>query len=98
MFSKMKDLYKMQSQAKQIKKELSAIHIQADVDWVIVTMTWEMELISIEIPDEMMWVENKNKLSKAIIEATKKAKKKAEEVSAEKMKAVMWWMFPWMWG
>lgn len=97
MLWQMKDLYNLQKQAKTIKKELASIHIEAEVDGVVVTMSAEMELISIEIPDEMMELSKKSLLSNAIIKASEKAKKKAEQVAAEKMKWVMWWMgIPWM--
>ena len=92
----MKDLYNLQKQAKTIKKELASIHIEAEVDWVVVTMSAEMELVSIEIPDELMELSKKRALTEAILKATDKAKKKAEQVAAEKMKWVMWGM--WMPG
>jgi DNA-binding protein YbaB len=89
MFKQMKDMYKLQKDAKAIKKELASIHIEAEVDGVVVVVSAEQETISIDIPDEMMQVENKKKLAKAIIEATKKATKKAQEIAAEKMKGIM---------
>jgi len=93
----MKDLYNLQKQAKAVKKELAAIHIEAEVDWVVVTMSAEMELMNVEIPDEMMELPKKRALSSAILKACEKAKKKAEQVAAEKMKWVMWGMWiPWM--
>ncbi len=95
MFDKMKDLYNMQKQAKAIKAKLASIHIEAEVDWVIVTMSAEMELISISIPDNLMDISSKKLLENAIIKATAKAKKKAEEISAQEMKSVLWWM--WLW-
>ncbi len=89
MFDKIKDMYNLQKQAKQVKKELSAIHIEAEVDGVVVVVSAEQELISIDISDEMMSLEKKVRLTKAIIEATKKAMKKAQEIAAEKMKGIM---------
>jgi len=49
-------------------------------------MSAEMEIISIHIPDELMDVSKKSALQAAILKAIEKAKKKAEEISAEKMK------------
>ena len=89
MFKQMKDMYKMQKEAKAIKKELAQIHVEAEVDGVVVLVSAEQELISVNIPDELMGVENKAKLQKAIVEATKKATKKAQEIAAEKMKGIM---------
>ena len=97
MLSQMKDMYKLQQQAKKMKEELDWIHIKADVDWVIVLMTGWMDLVSVEFPDELMWLENKEKLLTSTKKAIEKAKKKAEEVSAERMKWIMWGMWlPWM--
>lgn len=96
MLGQMKDLYNLQKQAKAIKKELASIHIEAEVDWVIVVMSAEMEIISINILDELMSVSKKDALQSAILKAIAKAKKKAEEISAEKMKWVLGSM--WMWG
>ena len=102
MFSKMKDLYNLQKQAKAVKAQLAAIHIESEVDWVVVTMSAEMLVISIQIPDELMDLSKKWALQIAIVKAIEKAKKKAEEISAEKMKWVLWdmgmWGLPWMWG
>ncbi|HIP21506.1 MAG TPA: hypothetical protein EYG72_00890, partial [Candidatus Pacebacteria bacterium] len=53
MFKQMKDMYKMQKEAKAIKAELASIHIEAEVDGVIVIVAADQELISIEIPDEL---------------------------------------------
>jgi len=89
MFKQMKDMYKMQKEAKAIKKELANIHVEAEIDGVVVLVSAEQELISVTIPDELMGVENKNKLAKAIVAATKKATKKAQEIAAEKMKGIM---------
>jgi len=89
MFKQMKDMYKMQKEAKAIKKELAQIHIEAEISGVVVLVSAEQELISVQIPDEMMGAENKAKLQKAIVEATKKATKKAQEIAAEKMKGIM---------
>ena len=84
----MKDLYKMQQQAKQIKKDLQKIHIEAEVNGVVVTINGEMDLVNISIPEENL-AHGAERLSKDIQEAFKKAKKKAEEIAAEKMKSVM---------
>lgn len=89
MFQKMKDLYSMQKQAKAVKKELSSIHIEAEVDGVIAIVSAEQEVISLEIPDELVVPGQKNRLQKAILEAIKKAMKKAQEIAAEKMKGIM---------
>lgn len=97
MFDQMKDLYKMQAQAKQIKKELSNIHIEAaeklannGTDYeVVVTVTAEMEIVSVVIPAELMEPHLAAKVGEAVTKAAGKAIKKAQEVAAEKMKGMM---------
>ena len=89
MFQKMKDLYNMQKQAKAIKKELASIHIEAEVDGVVAVVSAEQEVISLEIPDDLVALEKKQRLQKAILDSIKKAMKKAQEIAAEKMKGVM---------
>lgn len=87
MLGKMKDMYKLQKQAKQIKKKLKNIHIEAEEKGVTVTIDGEQNIISISISDEAM--ENKNLLEKSIKEAINKATKKSQQIAAEEMKAVM---------
>ncbi len=89
MFDQVRDVYKLQKQAKQIKKELSNIHVEAETDGVFVTVNGEMEVISVKIPDEMKTLENSEKLEAALVSAANKAIKKAQEIAAEKMKGVM---------
>jgi DNA-binding protein YbaB len=89
MFQKMKDLYKMQKQAKAIKKELKQIHIEAEENGVVVVVTAEQDIVDIQIPDELLNSDNKGKLQKSLISAMKKAMKKSQTIAAEKMKVVM---------
>jgi DNA-binding protein YbaB len=88
MFSQMGDMYKLQKEAKKIKKELAKTHIFAEVDGVKVTVTGEQEVISIEFLDETI-LENPKKLANVLMKATNKAFKKAQQIAAEKMKAIM---------
>ena len=87
MLGKMKDMYKLQKQAKQIKKKLKKIHIEAEEKGVVVTVDGEQNVISISISDEAM--ENKSALEKSIKEALNKATKKSQQIAAEEMKVVM---------
>ena len=89
MFDQARDIYRLQKQAKQIKKELSNIHVEAETDGVLVTVNGEMAVISTKIPDEMKMPENAEKLEAALVSAANKAIKKAQEIAAEKMKGVM---------
>ncbi len=88
MFGQMGDMYKLQKEAKKIKKELANTHIFSESDGVKVTVSGEQEMIKVEILDETILGDTK-RLEKAVLEASNKAFKKAQQVAAEKMKAVM---------
>ena len=88
MFGQMGDMYRLQKEAKRIKKELAKVHVFAEQDGVKVTVSAEQELLSVEIIDTTI-LDNAKKLEKAIVEASNRALKKAQAVAAEKMKAVM---------
>lgn len=88
MMSQMGDMYRLQKEAKKIKKELSKTHIFSEINGVKVTVTGEQTVVSVEILDDVV-LENKKKLEKSILEATNKAFKKAQQIAAEKMKSVM---------
>ena len=86
-FQKMKNMYSVQKQARQIKKELKNIHIEAEQDGVKVTVNGEQELISVEIGDDEL--QNKKRLEQNLEKAFNKAVKKSQQIGAEKMKGVM---------
>ena len=81
------DMYKLQKEAKKIKKELGKIHVFADVHGVKVTVNGEQEVVSVEIDDSV--ATDPRKIEKAVLEATNRAMKKAQQIAAEKMKSVM---------
>tara|TARA_B100000315_G_C14246646_1_gene437775 strand:+ start:194 stop:493 length:300 start_codon:yes stop_codon:yes gene_type:complete len=83
----MKDLYKLQKQAKEVKKKLKNIHIEAEEGGFKFTINGEQEPVSVEISDEAM--QDKEKLQDAILSAITKGLKKSQEVAAVNMKDVM---------
>ncbi|MBD3360529.1 YbaB/EbfC family nucleoid-associated protein [Candidatus Peregrinibacteria bacterium] len=87
MFDKTKDLYKLQKQARQIKKQLKNTHIEAEDGGVVVTLNGEQEVISIKISDKAM--QDKKKLENSIEKSFNKAVKKSQQIGAELMKDVM---------
>ena len=87
MFDKVKDMYNLQKQAKQIKKELKNIHIEAETDGIVVVIDGEQEVISVTISEEAM--KNPKKLQENLVKAFNKAIKKSQQIAAEKMKGVM---------
>ena len=84
---KAKDLYKLQKQAKQIKKQLKNIHIEAESDGITVTMDGEQHVVEVKI-DESIAGDIK-KIEKGCVEAFNKGVKKSQLIGAEKMKDVM---------
>lgn len=89
MFGQAKDLYKLQKQAKQIKKDLKNLHIEAEVEGVKVVINGEQEVVEVNVSDEMLKPENKAAMEKALLAAFNKAIKKSQEVAAEKMRDMM---------
>lgn len=87
MLDKAKDLYKLQKQARQIKKQLKNTHIEAEDEGVKVTLNGEQEVVSIKISDEAM--RDKKKLENSIEKSFNKAVKKSQQIGAELMKDVM---------
>lgn len=87
MFDQMKDLYKLQKQAKDVKKKLANIHIEAEENGVKITFTGEQEVVSVEIADEAM--QDKAKLQTTMLNCIKKGLKKAQEIAAVNMKDIM---------
>jgi DNA-binding YbaB/EbfC family protein len=89
MFDQAKDLYSLQKKAKAIKKKLKNLHIEAEANGIVVIINAEQEVISVNIPTELMGPENKESLQASLKEAFNKAIKKAQEVAAEEMRELM---------
>lgn len=82
-----KDIYKLQKQAKEIKKILKNIHIEAEADGVIVIVDGEQNFIEARIPEAFSG--DMKRVAKAFVEASNKAIKKSQTIAADKMKDVM---------
>ncbi len=87
MLDKAKDLYKLQKQARKIKKELKKTHIEAEYEGVTIVINGEQEVMNVKISDEAL--ENKKKLEANLEKAFNRAIKKSQQVGAEMMKDVM---------
>ena len=84
----MGDMYKLQKEAKKIKKELAKIHVFAESNGVKVTVNCEQEVMSVEFADNTD-LSNTKSLGKSIMDSTNRAIKKSQQVAAEKMKKIM---------
>lgn len=88
MFQQMKDLVKMQQEAKKMQKKLKNIHIEAEDGGVTVTVDATMEIVDIVFSDEA-WTRGKDHVRNSTKTAMQKATKKAQEVAADNMKDIM---------
>ena len=82
-----KDMYKLQKQAKQIKKELKSIHVEAESDGVTVICNGEQNFIECKVSEAILGDEKR--ICKGFVDAANKAVKKSQTIGAEKMKDVM---------
>lgn len=88
MMGQMKELMKLQQQAKEIQKKLENIHIEAEVDGVTVIIDAAMNVQEVRLSDEAK-NGSKQTLEVSIKEAMQKGMRKAQQVAAENMKGVM---------
>ncbi|MEK7136928.1 MAG: YbaB/EbfC family nucleoid-associated protein [Patescibacteria group bacterium] len=85
MLQKVKDMYRLQKEAKRAKKELRTFHIEAEHKGVTVVVDGEQTVVSIviapDVPREFIPEYTKEALNRAL--------KKAQIIAAEKMQGVM---------
>lgn len=98
------ELMKLQQEAMKIKKELENTIIEAEVDWLVISVNWEMKVEKTEFETNNLipWLNEAQKkaLEDAITAAVNKWMKKAQEVAASKMQWVMsqMWLDMPAWG
>lgn len=85
--NKFKDLYKLQKQAKEIKKKLQNTHIESEIEGVTVVVDGQQEIISVSITDDAY--QNKKKVEVNMVKALNKGIKRSQQFGAEEMKDVM---------
>ncbi len=84
-FSELRNSFKFQRQAKKVQNELKNIHVEAEASGVKVVVTAAMEIVSLEIAPDVP----RERIPELTIDAMKRAMKKAQIVSAERMQGVM---------
>ena len=89
-FSKIKDLYKLQKEARKIQKELKDVEVEASSNdgWVTVVFNGEQHLTDIQIAEEALRPEYKRELEKDLKNTISQAVSRAQAVAAEKMKGI----------
>jgi DNA-binding YbaB/EbfC family protein len=85
MFSKIKQIQELRSQANQIKKALSDETVEGTGGWgkVKITMDGNQEIKKVDISQEI--IGDKAKIEAGVAEATNDAIKKVQRVMAQKM-------------
>ena len=83
--SQAKDLFRMQKEAKKIKKQLKKIQVEAEAEGVKVVVSAEPEVLEIFIPSDA----DPARVPDLLKDALNRALKKAQIVAAEQMQSVM---------
>ena len=82
--SQARDMFRLQREAKRVKKELQKIQVEAEADGVTVVVSGEQEVLSITINESA----NHERVPLLLKDALNRALKKSQVVSAEKMQSV----------
>jgi DNA-binding YbaB/EbfC family protein len=88
MFSKLKEIKDLRSQAKTIQNMLAQESVETNASWgkVKIKMNGNQEVQAVEIDTEMMQPSKKSDLEKAVQEAVNDANKKVQRLMAEKVR------------
>ncbi|MBM3231391.1 YbaB/EbfC family nucleoid-associated protein [Candidatus Peregrinibacteria bacterium] len=78
-------MFRIQREAKRVKKELRNIHVEAEAQGVRVVVSAEQEIVDIAIDENV----DRTKIPALLKDALNRAMKKAQVVAAEKMQGVM---------
>ena len=90
MFDKMKELMEMKKQADRIKRELDALTVEVnEVKGVKIVVNGSQNFQSLEIDETLVNVGDKRKLEKDLLRSVNAAVRQAQNLAAQKMKAVM---------
>lgn len=85
-FGKLRDMYRLQREAKKAKKELQRVQVEAEGKYVKVVTNAEQEVLSIEV---LHAVPSEKDLCSDIKDCVNRCMKKAQVYATEKMKGVM---------
>lgn len=78
-------MFRIQREAKRIKKELKNIHVEAEAEGVRVVVNGEQEVVEVAIDEHTQ----REKMPALLKDALNRAMKKAQLVASEKMQGVM---------
>lgn len=88
-FGDIKKVMELRKQAKEIQKKLKKIHVEAEEGNIVITISAEQEVISVEIKDENMDPKVKSALEANLTKGFNKGIKKSQEIAAENMKGLL---------
>ncbi len=80
-----RDMFRLQRDAKRLKKELRNIHVEAESSGVKVVVSAEQTVLAIEIDPSV----ERGQIPALLVDALNRAMKKAQVVSSEKMQSIM---------
>jgi DNA-binding protein YbaB len=86
-YSKAKEMMRLQQEMSKVKKELANTHIEAEVDGLVVTIDGEMKVVAVVFEDPSILTDQK-KTENAIMQATNKGMKKAQEIASTRMQSI----------
>ena len=91
MLDKMKQLYQLQKQAREMQKVLRDTEIEAQGrrNWVTVVVNGELHVESVRIAEAALEPTNKRDLERELEETFREALQKAQAIAAEKSKEMM---------
>lgn len=78
-------MFRLQRDAKRLKKELRNIHVEAESSGVKVVVSAEQTVLAIEIDPAV----ERGQIPALLVDALNRAMKKAQVVSSEKMQSIM---------
>ena len=81
----MKDMFKLQREAKRVKKELKNVHVEAEAQGVKVVVDGEMEIVDVTVDPSVTM----DRVAALFKDAANRAFKKAQLIAAERMQGVM---------
>lgn len=89
MLDKMKQLMEVKKQAEQLKRELDNSNIEVnDVAGIKIVINGAQNFISLDIDEELLTVENKNRIKSDLLLSLNAAIKKSQNLAAQKMRAM----------
>ncbi len=86
-FQKLKQYKDLRDKAKNIQSELAQESVVVEENGVSLVMDGNQEILKVEIQDELLAPEKKDKLEQAIKGAVNQAHKKIQRVMVEKMRS-----------